>query len=137
MEMPKTRREKSATKSGCVGIFWCRQDQLLAAKVPLADGLGNSVSVNGPFDHITTWPEFQRKLPALKGVEYEDVPRGRVLFLKRAKKFVVYLDKSLMTAAVKAAVLKEFELPPGSTRFAKDPHYTTDPDELERMFDRD
>lgn len=137
-----TRKTKSqcnkigqAGVAGRVGIFWHREGKLLVANVPLEDGLSNAVSVNGPFDHVTTWPRFQRQFPTLAAVEYEDVPRGRVLFLKRGRRFVVYLDKALMNEAVRQAIRKEFRLPAGTTRFAGDPHYTTDAREIGLMFD--
>jgi len=60
-----------------------------------------------------------------------------VLFLKRERKFVVYLDKVLAVPAVKKAILKEFKLRASTTRFAADPHYTTDPAELDRLLGPD
>jgi hypothetical protein len=96
------------------------------------------VAVNGPFDHVTTWPNFQRQYPALVPLDYESVPRGRVLFLKEDRKFVVYMDMALMTTTVKKAVKETFTLPAGQTSFVREAHshYITDTAELERIFRR-
>lgn len=105
--------------------------------VPLDNGVSSPISIDSPFDHVSVWSRIQNQVPALSSLGYEEVPRGRVLFLKRTKQFVVYLDKVLAVAAVKKAILKEFNLPAKATRFKTDPHYMTNRAELDRLFRAD
>lgn len=119
-----------------VGIFWWYQGQLLIAAVPLAHGVDDGLFVNGPYDHLTTWPSIRRPHPPLRHVEYEELPRGRVLFAKDDQRFYVYMDQVLFTRAIQEVILTAFHLPRVQTQFRTDLHYTTDPDELDRLFSR-
>ena len=100
----------------------------------MQDGQAYGDAINGLTDHVKYWPQFQKLHPELRSLEYQDVPRGRVLFMKPGRKFHVYMDKVLHNSKTKRALLEEFELPVSRTKFLKDAHYTTDPEELERMF---
>jgi hypothetical protein len=121
-------------ESPCVGIFWVFEGKLLAYTCAPSDGIDNEWSINGQHDHVDYWPTFQRQHPSLRNIEYEDVTRGRVLFLKKPPTFCVYMDKRLHKPAIKKLILAGFNLPPKQTKFLTDPHYTTDPDDLARIF---
>ena len=117
-----------------VGIFWVYQGQLIAAAVPLQDGIDDGDFINGPFDHLAYWEIVRRTMPALRTVEYDAVPRGRVLYKKVEGRCVVYMDKVLHREEVKTGIMTHFELP-AATPFLTDIHYTTTPADLERLFD--
>jgi hypothetical protein len=118
-----------------VGIFWWWRDRLLAAAVPLADGVAFGGVVHGGRDHVKEWPRFQARYAALRDTDYIFVPRGRVLYLQAEQRFVVYLDRAIATPKVKAGILAAFALPRRQAGFEFDPHYTTDPVALERLFE--
>jgi hypothetical protein len=128
------RRPAKKAASGKIGIFWVFRGKLLAATYALAGVTEYGDAINSPTDHVSHWPQFQSQHPALRNLEYQDVPRGRVLFQKPTRKFCVYMDKALHNPKTKRAILKEFELPGSLTRFLADAHYTTDPEELNRLF---
>ena len=117
-----------------VGIFWVYQGQLIEAAVPLHAGIDDGDFINGPFDHMAYWETVRRTIPALRTVEYDAVPRGRVLYKKVEGRCVVYMDKVLHREEVKTGIMTHFELP-AETLFATDIHYTTVPADLERLFD--
>lgn len=119
-----------------IGIFWLEGIHLHASAVPLGQGMPYGECVNGPDDHVDFWPRLQREHPHLRGLEYFAVPRGRVIYDRPADTFRVFMDRRLHTPAAKAVVLDRFQLPRCRTRFLTDAHYTTDPVELERLFDR-
>ncbi len=119
---------------GKVGIFWVFRGSLLAATWALKDGEEYGDAVNGLSDHVNYWPQFQKQNPELRKLEYQEVPRGRVLFSKAAQKFIVYMDKLLHEPKIKRAILKKFDLPVAQTRFLTDLHYTTSQEELNRIF---
>ena len=117
-----------------VGIFWMYQGQLIEAAVPLHEGIDDNDFINGPFDHLPYWETVRRTIPALRTVEYDAVPRGRVLYKKAEGRCYVYMDKVLHREKVKTWIMTHFELP-AETLFATDIHYTTAPADLERLFD--
>ena len=130
---PKPRRQKLPV--GKVGIFWVHRGELLAAPFALEAGEDYGDAINGPTDHVKFWPEFQTIHRELRELEYQDVPRGRVLYMKPDRQFLVYMDKTLHTAKVKSAIRKTFGLAASNTRFLLDAHYTTDPAALKHLFE--
>lgn len=117
-----------------VGIFWVHRGKLLAAAVPVTEGVQSVDAINGQVDHVSYWPRLQKLHLELRDLEYEQVPRGRVLLLKATETFCVYMDKTLHKPKIKQALMREFGLPKSRTRFTTDSHYTTDPRELDRLF---
>jgi hypothetical protein len=124
----------SAFACGKVGIFWVFHEKLLAATWALQAGEEYGDAINGLADHVNFWPQFQKQNPELKKLDYQEVPRGRVLFSKTSQKFHIFMDKVLHKPKIKRAILKKFELPAAKTKFLTDSHYTTNPEELNRLF---
>lgn len=135
---PKPGRSASTTdvpEDGKVGIFWWHRGRLLVAAVALENGDETEWVIDSPVNHVHHWPKFQRLHPELRQLEYEEVPRGRVLFTKETKMFCVYMDLRLHQARIKTALRRTFGLTGRRVRFATDPHYTTDKAQLDRLFD--
>lgn len=57
--------------------------------------------------------------------EYEDWPRGRVIFNKNYNQFVVYADKKILTDIGKKEISLVFYFPDGQTVFKRDGHYVS------------
>lgn len=127
------RSTKNALRSK-IGIFWNFNGKLLKSKTALEDGVDYAGVIHSEIDHIDHWPVLQRRHRELGLLEYQEVPRGRVMFVKRTRKFRVLMDKVLHTPRNKQMLLEVFNLPKTKTVFGTDPHYTTDPKELVRLF---
>ena len=67
-------------------------------------------------------------------MEYEDIPRGRVLFWKTTRTFRVFMDAKLHRPEIKQALRRAFRLERRKVTFATDPHYTTDKAALDRLW---
>lgn len=117
-----------------VGIFWFYQGLPLVAVVPLQHGINDGDFINGPDNHLPAWERVQCTVPALRTMEYEEVPRGRVIYTKAEDQFTVYRDKVLHREDYQRAILHLFALPP-ETPFLTDIHYTTTPADPECLFD--
>src|SRR5262245_39427400 len=117
-----------------VGIFWIYRGQLILKTIPLQEGLDDGDFINGPEDHLSYWDTVRRTHPALQSVEYDAVPRGRVLYKKAEGRCYVYMDIVLHNEDVKKLLRHYFALP-DETPFATDIHYTTTPADLARLFD--
>jgi hypothetical protein len=65
--------------------------------------------------------------PALRALvrsyEYEDWPRGRIVFDRARNLFVLYADRKLMTLAMIARIKSHFHLPAERTEVQSDFHY--------------
>jgi hypothetical protein len=118
-----------------VGIFWVVQTtagetHLLAAGCPLdqAEPYGDCLTY-GP-GHYETWARWRRDRtvePALRALvrsyEYEDWPRGRIVFDHSRDLFIIYADRKLLTPATIARLETQFLLPEERTEIHSDLHY--------------
>jgi hypothetical protein len=128
-----------------VGIFWVVQTtdgkaKPLTAGCPLdqAEPYGDCLTF-GP-GHYETWAHWRRDLtmdPAMHAIvrswEYEDWPRGRIVFDRSRDLFILYADRKLLTPARIARIETQFHLPAERTEVKSDWHYqsTETPNELE------
>jgi hypothetical protein len=121
-----------ATPEGRVGIFWLYRGEIIADCVPWPEGDEYGEFMNGLSDHCTYWSAVQRRVPALRSYEYEQVPRGRVIYNTGNKSFTVLGNKRLLRDEdQQTLVLKEFQLSRKNSRFLFDEHYGPVPGMLE------
>jgi len=118
-----------------VGIFWCVLDpsgvrHLLAEHCALdaAEEYGDCLTF-GP-GHYEIWQRWRRTrapmLPlasVIRGHEYEEWPRGRVVFDRIADHFFLYCDRRIRIGGIVPEVVSLFRLPPGRVTVRADPHY--------------
>ena len=118
-----------------LGIFWLVQAsngeaRLLAAGCPLdeAEAYGDCLTY-GP-GHYEIWAQWRRDRtvdPAPRALvrcyEYEDWPRGRIVFDRSRDLFVLYADRKLLTSATIVRIETQFHLPGERTEVTSDWHY--------------
>jgi hypothetical protein len=122
--MQKQHKKAEVTPEAQVGIFW------VVDGVPIVDGtpLDKAEECVGFKDHRRShyeyWNELQsrRLVPAF--MEYEECPRGRVIFNSSTRSFTFYADKCILNdKKMVAAIMKELQLPAKATMTDIDPHY--------------
>jgi hypothetical protein len=59
----------------------------------------------------------------VRSYEYEDWPRGRIVFDRARDLFILYADRKLLTPATIARIKAQFHLPAGHTEVQSDWHY--------------
>jgi hypothetical protein len=118
-----------------LGIFWVVQKsngeaRLLAVGCPMdqAEPYGDCLTY-GP-GHYDTWAQWRRDRtldPAFRAIirlsEYEDWPRGRIVFELARDVFIIYADRKLMTPAMITRIETQFHLPGERTEVQSDFHY--------------
>lgn len=115
---------EALNQQGRVGIFWIYKGRVLADSVPAAKGEEYGEFVNGLSDHCNYWVTFQKQLPELRRYEYEQVPRGRVVYNTVADTFTVYGSaRFVRDENQRTMIMESFQLPPDRTRFQPDEHY--------------
>ena len=126
-------------REASVGIFWALPvpggTQLVTEASSLADAEPYGDKLTHSKGHYETWSDWQRLGPAglaRRGLpaaiawrEYEDLPRGRVVFDLADTSFTVYADRQLLEPAMQARILAAFRLPDATTEWRTDPHYRT------------
>lgn len=108
-----------------VGIFWIdSKGTMFSQSVSLRDAedYGDFKVFGG--SHYDIWKRAVLANPQWQGLEYEEIPRGRVVYEKDPKhpEFVVYMPKQIVK--FKGKVIGKFNLPAGHIRVdTTDEHY--------------
>lgn len=116
-----------------IGIFWMVGDRLIAAGCPLEEGeqAGDWIDYRGGHaDYWERWQEAGRAwlarhdLPLeILSSEYDEHPRGRIVFDRRAGHFLLYADRRLQTVRRIDRIKQAFGLDDDTVRILSDPHY--------------
>jgi hypothetical protein len=70
------------------------------------------------------WPKVQKQYPDLRDKEYEQVPRGRVLYDAGRRQYVLLCsDVVAKNRVLLAQIMRRFNLPREATRVVVDQHY--------------
>ena len=78
--------------------------------------------------HIEKWKHVRQKYPDLSAYEYEDFPRGRLIWDDNKKAYFFYADEKILSdAGAVDAVLSQIGLSRQeyAFHFCRDPHYRT------------
>lgn len=108
-----------------LGVFWLHKGKVYGDEDILQ---GNKVVTYGDYmqlncDHFVIWNHYAPMMGLSHRIEYDRVPRGRVLFHIPTHHYIVIGSKAIVEdEANKNIVLKYFGLP-GNTEFRGDIHY--------------
>ncbi|HLO77404.1 MAG TPA: hypothetical protein VK196_13190 [Magnetospirillum sp.] len=126
----------------CVGIFWFVRDAdgvstLLADKTSIDAAEPYGDCLTHPTGHAEFWDGLSRLGAAglkARGLptapawhEYEEFPRGRVVYWPGNQRFVIYADRRLHRHEFINQIAAEFDLPEGRYTVQADPHYRRQP----------
>jgi len=122
-------KEEIVRGVGQVGIFWILDghipqtgDDIIRESVPYTHGEEYGDFINGWSAHVDFWALVQRIFTT--NLEYDEVPRGRVVYSKRDDTFLVYGSKAFVAdKAQRGRILEMFNLPEEKTVFRSDEHY--------------
>ena len=103
-----------------VGPFFYIDKKLYTHSVPLKDFKKNERFYNDQISHFDLFSTL-----GIDG-DYGNYPRGRVIYDSLKDKFIVYLDKTIMTGNVKQLVMMTYCLEERKTVFKRDAHYKHD-----------
>jgi hypothetical protein len=121
-------------KDAYVGPYWFVRDDsgrvvLLAHRCALAEAEKYGDFITCPHGHYDVWERWRAKCPTesavdvLRDSEYEEWPRGRVVFDAVHSQFIVYADSQVFECALQHRVLDHFGIPAGRVVFMRDGHY--------------
>ena len=109
-----------------VGIFWVYDGSVVGVRRSLESAEeGVSGLLDSPDSHVDSWPSVAAENGRAAECEYDDVPRGRVLYDSEQERSIVYLDACLDKVATRKAIAQFFDLDMARTDWEHDSHYTT------------
>jgi hypothetical protein len=110
-----------------IGIFWFYNSALIAKKIAVKELTPDDIGmVDSPFEHINEWESRRIYLPDFKelaSTEYQEFPRGRVVYSNVTRKATIYMDSSLFVKKYKRLLINYFDLADCSVTWKKDSHY--------------
>ena len=107
-----------------VGIFWTYGGEVILDTTPLHQAELYGEALTHPRGHIEYWTQLQRRGAAPVDVEYEDPPRGRVVYYPREERFMLYADRCILVRKdFLRRIMAEMNLPPSRTKTSTDEHY--------------
>ncbi len=124
-------------QSPLVGIFWCVRDSagsrhILTKHCTLdaAEEYGDCLTFGpGHYEVWENWRSAGALQPPLASIvrshEYEEWPRGRIVFDRKADRFFLYADRRIQKAGLAPALISLFHIPPARVTMLSDPHYTS------------
>ena len=119
--MPR-QRESAATPK--VGIFWLVADNVIFDTSTIASAEEYAGRATHALGHIECWSRLQKDGLAPRDMEYEEPPRGRVVYDTKASQFTVYADRCiLIKKQLVSRIMDELNLPRKSTSTSTDSHY--------------
>lgn len=107
-----------------VGIFWLFNGQLIFDTTQLTNGEDDGEFIDHPTGHSDYWEELQERGAVPRDIEYEEPPRGRVLFKKKSGRFALYADRCILKrkSTVKQ-IMTAMRLPASQTDVGSDGPY--------------
>jgi hypothetical protein len=116
--------ENSRTPERCVGIFWLFRNEIIIDSTPLSKAESYGTALTHPTGHIKYWNQLRQIGAVPAEVEYEEPPRGRVIFDGRAQRFHLLADKCILGQGnVVTEIMRTMHLPPDKTSKGRDEHY--------------
>ena len=111
-----------------IGIFWIHKNTIIGRSRELSEGEEAVPGIlDSPDSHVELWenePDFLCPFPELRNTEYEKTPRGRVMFRKKDRRAIIYMDGTLHTPQDKKRVSDFFQLQDANPLWRKDEHYS-------------
>jgi hypothetical protein len=106
-----------------VGIFWLYKRHLIVDETSLSDAERYGDVSGRPTSHIDHWTELQRNKSVLPELEYDEFPRGRVVYDNAAQQFILRADACILRSSkLVRQIVRKLHLPP-NTKTERDDHY--------------
>jgi hypothetical protein len=100
----RSRRQEVSTFEPQVGIFWWFNGELLMDSCPLSAAEAYGDCKNHPVSHVKHWAQLQREGVVPPETEYEEQPRGRIVYQAKTQQFTLLADRCILA---KPKVVKE------------------------------
>ena len=80
-----------------IGVFWVIDGKNIDGyKESLESGEIYGSTIQPTFDHFSYWEKFVSRHPEFKLLEYDDLPRGRVVYDRKKECFLIISSRKLL-----------------------------------------
>jgi len=107
-----------------IGIFWIFENKIFSETQKINDIKTINGFKDSDLSHYQVWNKIRNQHPKFYLYEYEDIPRGRVVYNVSKNKFVIYCNENILQDEIlKRLILEKFQLLNEKSVFQKDEHY--------------
>jgi hypothetical protein len=118
------RKTSGRVQEPRVGIFWLLNGTLLIDGTLLSAAEEYGDFKTHPGSHISVWEQFRQNGTAPPEMEYEEAPRGRVMYNTRTRRFTLFADKCILKdKRLVSHIVSKLNLPSKNTDSGTDSHY--------------
>jgi hypothetical protein len=108
--------ELTHQKQQMVGIFWLIEDRLVLDTTLLSEAEPYGDCLTHGKSHIDFWTEQQALGTVPHDIEYEEYPRGRVVYNVKTERFTLYADRCILARkSLVGEMKKTMHLPTAQT----------------------
>jgi hypothetical protein len=106
-----------------VGVFWLVGGKLLIDSTPVSAAEPYGVHLTHPRSHLEVWTLLQRSGKVSSESEYEEFPRGRVIYGTKTRRFTLLADKCILKEGdLVKRITSDMSLP-NDAKIGPDSHY--------------
>ena len=117
------RKTSTRTTEPRVGIFWLVDGKTLIDSTSLSEAEPYGDNLTHPSGHAKVWEHYQRNGLVSREMEYEESPRGRVMYNTKTQRFTFLADRCILRDKnVVRRIMSELKLP-RNTETDTDSHY--------------
>jgi len=107
-----------------IGVFWIFENKVFIETQKLKDIKSINEFKDSNLSHYQVWDKVKNQHPKLYLYEYEDIPRGRVVYDIEENQFIIYCNENILKDTIsKKLVLEKFQISDENVIFKKDEHY--------------
>jgi hypothetical protein len=107
-----------------VGIFWLLNGKLIIDSTPLDEAEPYGDHLTHSRSHIDVWEQWRLSAKVPRESEYEEFPRGRVMYNTKTQRFTLLADRCILRDKdVVSRIISELHLPGENTDKGTDEHY--------------
>jgi hypothetical protein len=107
-----------------VGIFWLVDGRLVIDSTLLSQAEPYGDHLTQPRSHYEVWSLFQQSGIAPAGIEYEEPPRGRIMYNTNTRRFALLADRCILKdKRIVSKIMSQMNLPGENTDKGTDSHY--------------
>lgn len=130
-----------------IGIYWIHDGRVVGLSCPLDNAeAGIPGLLDSLYTHVDAWSSVKAEGGLPLHLEYDELPRGRVMYQRDRGKWIVYGDGALLGCssrhglmpagqAVRQSIADFFGFEPVAAIWRHDPHYTVGKRQIDRLLD--
>lgn len=121
--MSKTKKRETKMEES-VGVFWIFENRIYFESQSVNDIEAIHCFKDSDLSHYEVWEKIRKQNPSFYLYEYEEIPRGRMVYQTDKRQFIVYCNENILqNKESRGLILANFHLIGKDVIFKEDEHY--------------